>query len=536
MTFGGGLVVGAGVWFDVYGCSCVLGFGFDMSVEIFGARCSRAELSRADRRYFVIWVERFAAFLGVDREAMLDVDEASVLGFLRRLRDGGTPAWQRLQAARALEWYQSLVIRRAVVDFEPFKSTLQEVAGRELESCEDSNARDDSNTRDDSTGRVGRVPGEGSVGKLDPEEPTPVRQLRAKMRLLKHPRSTETAYAKWIVRFIRHTGSEAIERCGEAEVGQFLTELAVTGHVTASTQNQALAALVFYFGKVVGRDLKFIQRVRAKQSQYLPTVLSRQEIQQLRRHMRGTPALMFDLVYGSGMRHRECRTLRIKDVCFEFRHIVIRNGKGQKDRITLLPDSISKRIRRQVESSLAIHEGDVRCGGGEVYLPAALARKYPGASRDAGWQYVFPSHRMTVDPRSGVRRRHHVHETTLASAMRKAVKRSGVLKAATPHTLRHSFATHLLEAGTDIRTVQELLGHKDVKTTMIYTHVLNRPGPPVISPLDTNWVESDESVCDRNLDHNAADNVDRSVDHRRGFGRDGQVRETKADFVCVGAG
>lgn len=308
--------------------------------------------------------------------------------------------------------------------------------------------------------------------------------MRARLRVLHHPKSTETAYVSWVQRFIRHLDDEHLEKYGEREIGEFLTDLAVGGEVTAGTQNQALSAILFYYGKVIGRDLHFIQRVRAKASTYRPVVLSQREVAELLSYLRGTSETMFRLMYGSGLRHRECRCLRIKDVCFDTGHIVVRNGKGQQDRVTVLPDSVVEPLRRCIHEAAIVHREDVQDGRGRVYLPFALHRKYPHADRELGWQYVFPSRRLSRDPRSGIWRRHHVHERTFAAALKRALARTAITKPATPHTLRHSFATHLLENGADIRTVQELLGHKDVRTTMIYTHVMNRPGLCVRSPLD----------------------------------------------------
>ncbi len=287
---------------------------------------------------------------------------------------------------------------------------------------------------------------------------------------------------------------EQLHKYGEREIGEFLTDLAVGGEVTAGTQNQALSAILFYYGRVVGRDLQFIQRVRAKASTYRPVVLSQREVAELMSYMRGTSETMFRLMYGSGLRHRECRCLRIKDVCFDTGHIVVRNGKGQQDRVTVLPDSVVEPLRRCIHEAAIVHREDVQDGRGRVYLPFALHRKYPHADRELGWQYVFPSRRLSRDPRSGIWRRHHVHESTFAGALKRALARTAITKPATPHTLRHSFATHLLENGADIRSVQELLGHKDVKTTMIYTHVMNRPGLCVRSPLDRLAVPSAGSV------------------------------------------
>ncbi|TVP96751.1 MAG: integron integrase [Planctomycetaceae bacterium] len=415
------------------------------------------------------WVAEYASQQPGGGER-LEVNDERVLCFLRSLRDRGVPAWQRLQAARAVEWYQGIVLRQASVDFSPYIVKLGELAAI-----------------DRRVGAVGSdegIPGEGLPGRLDLDEPSAVRELRARMRVLHHPKSTEDCYARWLLRFIRHLDDEQLEKHGEHEIGQFLTDLAVTGEVTAGTQNQALSAMIFYYGKVLGRDLRFIQRIRAKASEYLPVVLSKLEVLELLGRMRGESETMFQLMYGSGLRHRECRCLRIKDVCFDMGQIVVRNGKGEKDRVTVLPGFAQESLRRCIETAAATHRDDLQDGFGSVYLPFALHRKYPNASRELGWQYVFPSRRRSADPRSGVIRRHHVHERTFASAMKTALARTSIKKSATPHTLRHSFATHMLEDGADIRTVQELLGHKDVKTTMIYTHVMNRPGLAVTSPLD----------------------------------------------------
>ena len=441
-----------------------------MSLHEFIGRLSRAQVSENDRKWMPKWLAEYASFLRQDSDQKLSLNEPDVLRFLRGLRDRGVPAWQRLQATRTLDWYQSLVGKRQMVEFSPVVTKLHEIAQREKRLPEDSSAT---------------IPGEGEPGLIDETEPTSVQRLRRKMRMLHHPRSTEDTSAGWIARFARHVGEDSVEPFGEAEIGEFLTELAVMSEVAAGTQNQALSALLFYYQRVVGRDLKFVDRVRAEASTYLPVVLSREEVAQLSQRVRGTNERMFRLIYGSGMRHRECRTLRVKDICFDQGHIVIRNGKGQQDRITVLPRTLIDLIRRQIESVAQLHRCDLADGYGEVYLPCALARKYPAASRELGWQYVFPGRSLSKDPRSGQLRRHHVHESTFAGAMKAALRRTKIVKAATPHTLRHSFATHLLEDGADIRTVQELLGHKDVKTTMIYTHVMNRPGLAVRSPLDS---------------------------------------------------
>lgn len=326
--------------------------------------------------------------------------------------------------------------------------------------------------------------GEGKPGLNDPNEPLPVQALRARMRVLHYAISTEDTYAGWIARLVRHLDDENLEKYSEDAIGEFLTELALLREVDAGTQNQALCAILFYYQKVLGRDMQFINRLRARESTHLPLVMSIAEVKLLLPEFLGRYEVMARLMYGSGMRHKETRTLRIKDLHFDTGHIVVRNGKGQKDRITVLPKTIVEPLRAIVDEAKKIHKQDLQDGYGRVYLPFALSRKYPNADRETPWQYLFPSRQRSRDPRSGAIRRHHIHEGTFANAMRRALALTNIDKPATPHTLRHSFATHMLENGADIRTVQELLGHKDVKTTMIYTHVMNRPGLVVQSPLD----------------------------------------------------
>ena len=271
----------------------------------------------------------------------------------------------------------------------------------------------------------------------------------------------------------------------EAEITAFLTHLARAGKVAASTQNQALSALLFLYREVLRQNIGSLDQVeRAKRPARLPVVLTKDEVRGLFAHLHGTNRLMAGLLYGSGLRLMECVRLRVKDVDLGYLRVTVRDGKGGKDRITMLPVSAAKPLERHLQKVKAQHEQDLEDGFGSVYLPDALERKYPNAAREWRWQYVFPSSRLSIDARSGVRRRHHLEESSLQLGIKRAVRASGIQKPATCHTLRHSFATHLLENGYDIRTVQELLGHKDVSTTMIYTHVLNRPGIGVKSPLD----------------------------------------------------
>jgi integron integrase len=310
-------------------------------------------------------------------------------------------------------------------------------------------------------------------------------RVRDKIRLKHYSIRTETAYVDWVRRFVNFHHRRHPRELGPEHVEAFLSHLAVQRNVAASTQNQAKSALLFLYKEVLGSELPWLDNVEtAKRPQRLPVVLTRTEVDAVLSRMHGTNSLIARLLYGSGLRLMEAVRLRVKDLELECCEILVRDGKGAKDRVTMLPSSLVDTLRAHLVLVRELHAQDVAAGLPGVYLPYALDRKYPNAPREWAWQYVFPSDRLSVDPRSGLRRRHHVDEQNVQRAMRQAIRDAGVAKFATPHTLRHSFATHLLQNGYDIRTVQELLGHSDVSTTMIYTHVLNRGGRAVLSPLD----------------------------------------------------
>jgi len=323
------------------------------------------------------------------------------------------------------------------------------------------------------------------VERPTPQAPRLLDRVRLAIRGRHYSPRTEKAYLGWVRRFVLFHGNRHPDALGAPEVGAYLAHLASVGRVSASTQNQAFSALLFLYRDVLGRELAGLEDTpRAKRPIRLPLVLAREEVQAVLRRLRGTPWLMCSLMYGSGLRLLECRRLRVKDVDFLRGEVTVHDGKGRKGRATVLPERLVLPLKQHLERVEAQHRHDLEGGAGCVALPDALDRKYPNASREWAWQWVFPARRIHVDAASGERRRHHLHESLLQRLFAAAVRAAGIAKPASCHTLRHSFATHLLETGYDIRTIQELLGHSDVSTTMIYTHVLNRGGRGVRSPLD----------------------------------------------------
>lgn len=316
-------------------------------------------------------------------------------------------------------------------------------------------------------------------------EPRLLDQVRELIRIRHYSIRTEQAYVQWIRRFILFHGKRHPREMGADEVTAYLSYLAMDRNVAAATQNQALNAILFLYRDVLKITLPWLDQVqRAKKPQHLPVVFTKEEVKALLAQLEGTPWLMASIIYGGGLRLMECLRLRVKDIDLQLGQLVIRDAKGQKDRVTILPRTLIDPLRTHLARVHQIHETDIQAGFGRVFLPHALEHKYPNANIEWGWQYVFPSARRSRDPRSSVERRHHAPEDALQRAVKQALRAANIIKPGSVHTLRHSFATHLLESGYDIRTVQELLGHSDVKTTMIYTHVLNRGGRGVVSPLD----------------------------------------------------
>ncbi len=315
--------------------------------------------------------------------------------------------------------------------------------------------------------------------------PRLLEQVRSIIRLKHYSIRTEEAYIHWIKEYILFHHKRHPRELGAEHVSEFLSHLAETRHVAASTQNQAASALLFLYREVLVQPLTWLDQVqKAKKPAKLPIVFTKEEVRQVLSRLDGTKWLMASLLYGAGLRLMECLRLRVMDIDFEVNQIMVRDGKGGKDRITMLPSSLKEPLKQHLSRVEALHEQDLREGYGRVYLPNALERKYRNANREWAWQYVFPSGKRSIDPRTGREQRHHVKESVLQQAVKSAIRAAGIKKAGSCHSLRHSFATHLLADGYDIRTIQELLGHKDLRTTMIYTHVLNKGGKGVKSPLD----------------------------------------------------
>jgi integron integrase len=418
-----------------------------------------------------VWYRRHCeAFIrSIQPQRLAEAEAAEVTRFLHRLWQGGRhEGWQVQQAEAALRLLYQGVLRA------PWSVTWP-VLAPELPAVPDPKL---------GLRKAARRSREGAQA-IREEFAGPLDRMIRTLRYRHYAYRTEETYLDWTERYLNSCRRSGLAVPAAASVKRFLEDLAVVGRVSASTQNQALNALVFFFREGLGQELGDLGSFEyARRPRRLPVVLSREEVARVLSAMSDPHRLMAELLYGSGLRLMECVRLRVKDVEIKQGRIIVRDGKGANDRVTVLPETVGRRLTEHLVGAKRLHDADLAQGHGAVYLPGALERKYPNANREWAWQWVFPADRLSVDPRGGTVRRHHAEERGLQVAVRRAMESAGIARGASCHSLRHSFATHLLEGGYDIRTVQELLGHKDVATTQIYTHVLNRPGVAVRSPLD----------------------------------------------------
>lgn len=398
-----------------------------------------------------------------------------VIPYLKSRVKQRDPAWKRLKIVKALIRFRGLYPIAGSEDFSFIVQTLEEIMARERLSKSGSS---DPGTEPDDKERIGRI---------NPREPEMVQEMRIKLRLIGHSLNTERAYVKWLKRFMRSRGVVTREECeavGSLDVKAFLTDLVVDGNVAASTQDQAFYGIAFFFRSVLKKKIGDVDALRSTKPKLRPTVMSEDEVRRVLQHLNERYSTIGSLLYGCGIRISEAIRLRIKDFDFDLGMITIECSKGKKSRLVPLPKCLVNRLKHLIEQRRLLHQHDADQGVASVWLPFALSRKYPNAHKEFRWQFLFASAKHSKDPKTGKLHRHHFHRDLFASALRKASERAGILKYITSHTFRHSFATHLLQSGADIRTVQELLGHADIGTTMIYTHVLLDAKQSVTSPLD----------------------------------------------------
>ena len=442
------------------------------SLRRFDVILAKTGVEPENHTFYRRWVERFRSFHR--QQGAFDVRECSnehVLSFLQSQRSSySSPDWQLKQAGRAVVLFLRHVVDCSAIDQRAIDASITQNAD---------------SISDESATEPGAASGNPIAPQVDQTAPVWHQQVQAALRTAHYAIRTEQAYLNWLRRFVEfHNGNDPRE-LGTAEVKSFIEHLALDRNVAASTQNQAFSALLFAYSRVYGIDLGDLSGTeRARGDIRLPVVLTQAEVQSVLDQMSGKYLLLARLLYGSGLRVLEGCRLRVKDIDFGYDQIVVTDTKGNRDRVTYLPNVLKDQLRKQVGLVRDLHEDDLANGHGRVWLPTALAEKYPQMDTSFEWQYAFPAARLSVDPRSGAVRRHHIGESSVSKAIKTAIRSAGINKHASAHSLRHSFATHLLESGADIRTVQELLGHKDVSTTMIYTHVLNQPGVSGSSPLD----------------------------------------------------
>jgi len=442
--------------------------------------CLETESVRAGRKpYYVVRVNQFIAAIGERDPNRFDEQELGRI-FTALDHDNHLEDWQFAQLVDAVRIY--LVNYRQLSTAAKFDWALWDSSSRTLQQDHASTARE---FRPEELVRQKIQQGKGGLSTVRHQHEDLIVRFVTEIRARGYAYRTEEVYEQWVCRFILFCRGKSPDVVGPKAVAAFLNDLVVSGNVSASTQNQALNALVFLYKNVLNMPLGQLQEfARSKRKKNVPVVMTRSEVNRLLAKLDGWQLQIATLLYGTGMRVMEGLTLRVKDIDFEYGRIHVCQAKGKKDRFVPLPKRLVDDLRAQIEAVAALHKEDLEAGHGEVLMLEALSRKYPNAARELKWQFLYPSGRLSVDQRSGKIRRHHLHESGLQRAVKRAAERAGINKRVGCHTFRHSFATHLLEANHDIRTVQELLGHADVATTMIYTHVLNRPGISVSSPLD----------------------------------------------------
>ena len=420
------------------------------------------------------WFAQLARYHRVHDPAKWSFTEEDVIAFLRAKVKAGVPAWKRVLIVKGLIVYRNQFLKSKYPQLEHIRAKLQQFAAEDKQKKE-------------GTRSIEEV-----VGKINPNEPDVVQQMRRTLRVQGKEYNTEKAYVMWVKRFMkaRCVGTLAeFDDLGATDVESFLTDLAVDGGVAAATQEQAFYGLLFLFEQVLKKDIRSVNAMRSDKPKLVPTVMSKPEVLRALLVMKGVYLLIAQLLYGTGMRISECLRLRVMDIDFDLLQIRVWNSKGNKSRYVPLPRHLVPLLRSKIKWREGLHEQDLASGEASVWLPDALDRKYPNVHREFKWQFLFASHKFSRDPKTGKRHRHHIHRDTFAARLKVAIDEVGINKPVTSHTFRHSFATHLLMDGSDIRTVQELLGHSDIRTTMIYTHVLNRPDVKVTSPLDSLWAE-----------------------------------------------
>ena len=426
-----------------------------------------------DEKFGRVWFASLARFHKVRNSHSWDFNQDHVIAFLRFKLSEKMPTWKRLKIVQGLIWYRNNVRKSSQPEMENIRAILREKIASEREQAAEA-PRPEAVIED-------------VVGKIDPKLPDAIQAMKRIMRLKGNSYNTEKAYVGKLEAFMKDFGLKTLadfNDIGAEEVEAHLTDLAVDGDVAPSTQNQAFYALKYFFENVLERQLGEIDAIRATKGSRIPTVMSKPEVVRVLSFLTGIYLLIGQLLYGCGMRISECLRLRVKDIDFDQMLIEIHNSKGDKSRFVPLPKQMVQPLRRLMANRLALHERDLANGEASVWLPHALDRKFPAAHKEFKWQFLFASARFSRDPRTGKRHRHHLHTDTFPVHLRLAVQQAKLNKYVTSHTFRHSFATHLLQDGTDIRTIQELLGHSDIATTMIYTHVLARPDVRVVSPLD----------------------------------------------------